>query len=91
MKSQIIRREDEHRRVHCHRAHTGELTHPPFTHPTRPPLQANDGNGDQQQRTGMENAAQITAASTRAARLAQVCYASPVLPAAGLARLLCHS
>ncbi|KAI7843293.1 hypothetical protein COHA_003125 [Chlorella ohadii] len=33
---------------------------------------ANDGNGDQQQRTGMENAAQITAASTRAARLAQV-------------------
>ena len=35
-------------------------------------LQANDGNGDQQQRSGMENAAQITAASTRAARLAQV-------------------
>ena len=34
--------------------------------------QANDGNGDQQQRSGMENAAQITAASTRAARLAQV-------------------
>ncbi|KAL4447395.1 hypothetical protein ABPG75_004614 [Micractinium tetrahymenae] len=33
---------------------------------------ANDGNGDVQQRSGMENAAQITGASTRAARLAQV-------------------
>ena len=47
-------------------------THPHA--PAPPPLshQANDGNGDQQQRTGMANAAQITAAATRAARLAQV-------------------
>lgn len=37
-----------------------------------PVVQANDGNGDVQQRSGMENAAQITGASTRAARLAQV-------------------
>lgn len=44
---------------------------PPHPNPP-PPRQANDGNGDEQQRTGMANAAQITAAATRAARLAQV-------------------
>jgi hypothetical protein len=47
---------------------------------------ANDGNGDAQQRTGLENAAQITAAATRAARLAQAsrrhrhCCATLLLP-----------
>lgn len=40
----------------------------------RPPPQANDGNGDVQQRSGMENAAQITGASTLSARLAQVLW-----------------
>lgn len=51
--------------------------------PLRPSLhpQANDGNGDEQQRTGMDNAAQITAATTRAARLAQV-RCRPALPCA---------
>ena len=59
--------------------------HTPAHTPTSPTAQANDGNGDQQQRTGMENAAQITAASTRAARLAQVRgHACLPVPAVGL-------